>query len=189
MTQRPPSATALALVALLASSSHFGCAPAPSFARKAQLVLYEGRFVELFDDAIEGSAVGLGIRTAASVRGDSVLRERAHVADGVVVVRVKTVTTKVEGGATAYVLQLEPYQRLGGKKPPSEVFDVRFDKSTLGYGIARSFEGRLVGKTFIAFVRQFANAKDDVAYHVHLAPSAPDVEAAVKEAVILDELH
>ncbi len=185
-------AALLGVSALLASFVLFGCEPMPAAAPKAQFAIYEGRFSELFDDGIEASAVGMVGNTHPHSRQDPELLERAHVADGIVKVRVKTVTTKIEGDQTAYVLELEPFGRLGGAKAPGHSFSVRFEKTAPGFGIVRSIEGRLVGKTFIAFVREFTNpaAKGgEAAYHVHLAPSTPDVEAAVKEAVVLDEVH
>lgn len=177
------------MVVFVASWASAACAPPAAVARKAAYPTYEGRFAELFDDAIEASAVGLSVNARPTPRSDAVLQERAHVSDGIVKVRVKTVTTKTEGDQMAYVLEFEPFARLGGKHAPASSFSIRFDKAAPAFGIARSFEGRLVGKTFIAFVRQFTNGGGDDAFHIHLAPSTPDVEAAVREAMLLDELH
>jgi hypothetical protein len=60
------------------------------------------------------------------------------------------------------------------------------DKSSPSIGILKSFDTRLGGKTFVAFVREFQTGEDR-RFHFHFAPDTKDVAAAVKEAVDLSE--
>jgi hypothetical protein len=144
--------------------------------------------VEVFDDSIEPAAVGLDFDRGYSPRGDKSLRERAQMADAVLRVRVTTVTAKTEGTGNVYTLGLQTLEELAGKHPPPPRFDVVVSRSSESHGIMKSFEGRLVGKTFVGFVREFVRSDGDHELHFHLAPDSKDVKLAVGDAVLLGEL-
>ena len=186
---------ALALACGLGATSA-GCEPlttgsagGPVSAKQRPLASYSGHFAELFDDAIEPRAVGLGLDLDASStpRGDRYFRERAQVADVVVRARVSTVTGKQDGPDTRYHVGFTVLEVIGGTRPLGDELDVRFDRSSPGIGVVRSFEGRLVGRTMVVVARAFVRPDGDQEIHVHVAPDSKEVVAAVHEAVILNE--
>jgi hypothetical protein len=152
------------------------------------LPAYSGHATELFDDAIEPKAVGLELEQTISAKSDPRFRERSQVSDVVVRARVSTVTGKVEGVDTSYQVGFRVLSTLAGKHPVGEEFSVHFDKNSPSSGILKSFEGRLVGKTMVVFVRAFVRPDADQELHVHAAADNKDVTDAVREAVILEEL-
>jgi len=167
----------LALAALLAAA----CGPGANAANRP-LPTYAGHATELFDDALEPMAVGLDLEQTSSPRSDPLLRERTQVGDATLRVRVSTVTSKEEDSGLKYLIGLVALEKLAGPYPPSEEFTVVVDRRSPAIGILKSFEGRLVGKTFIAFVRTFVRPDGDHEVHFHLAPDTKPVLVAVKEA-------
>lgn len=149
---------------------------------------WAGHQVEVFDDTIEPAAVGLDLDKGYSPRGDPMLRERAQLADGVLRVKVTTVTAKTDGPDSVYQLGANTLEKLSGKFPPPQQFNLRVSKGSESYGILRSFENRLVGKDFIVFVREFSRPDGDRELHFHIAPDSKDVKDAVGDAVLLGEL-
>ena len=149
---------------------------------------WAGHQVEVFDDTIEPAAVGLDLDKGYMPRGDPMLRERAQLADAVVRVKVTTVTAKTDGPDSIYQLGLNTTEKLSGKNPPPAQFNLAIGKASESHGIMRSFDSRLVGKDFIAFVREFARPDGERELHFHLAPDSKDVKAAVGDAVLLGEL-
>ncbi len=147
---------------------------------------YTGHTTELFDDVIEPRAVGMNLEETVQPRTDPTLRERTQTGDGVVKVRVETVTGSGDGETVKYELTLRVLASLAGQHPPQDTLTVFVDKSSPSIGILKSFDTRLGGKTFVAFVREFQNGEDR-RFHFHFAPDTKDVAAAVKEAVDLSE--
>jgi hypothetical protein len=162
-----------------------GDSPEPKTPKRA-LPAYAGRGPFLFDDQIEARAVGLDLADPGEARFEDVFRERTRAADAVLRVRIDTVTVRNEATGPAYQLGLRSVDRLGGKSPPADPFVVLLSRESRG--LAKDFEGRLVGKTFIAFVRLFVRSDGDSELHFHFAPDTKTVEAAVREAVVLDEV-
>ena len=191
-----PSARPLGLVpkvvavALLASSAALlGCSGGTAGSGPNRPVsTYSGRQADLFDDTIEPAAVGLDFDRGYSPRLDKVLRERAQVGDAVLRVRVSTVTAKTDGPDSNYQLGLHTVEKLAGNHPPPTDFTVQINKASESHGIMKNFESRLVGYSFIAFVREFAHPSGDREVHFHLAPDTKDVKAAVGDAMIMGEL-
>jgi hypothetical protein len=68
------------------------------------------------------------------------------------------------------------------------MFELNIRPKSRAYGIARAFDTRLRGLTFIGFVRRFAGEEGELEIHWHLSPDTAEVAAAVKEAVALGEL-
>jgi hypothetical protein len=183
---------ALGLAFAWVAVANAGCAssPAPGARDPSRpLPTYGGHAAELFDDVIEPGAVGLELDGPGSPpRGSAVLRERTQVGDAVVRVRVETVTGKDDGVNARYDLGLKVLDRLAGQHAPPDSFTVRVDKTSPSEPIVKSFQARLSGKTFIAFVKEFVRSDGDTDYHFHLAADDKDTVAAVKEAGVLGEL-
>lgn len=168
-----------------------GCAGSNSTTPAAVegLPLWEGRAREVFDDAIEPAAVGLSLE-ATSPRSDPLLRERAQTADIVARVRVQTVTSESAGKDTTYHLGVQvgapPLRR---PRLPDLTVDLVVRPGTPSHGVAKAFETRLSGRTFIAFLSRFAGRDGEPVFHFHLSPDTPEVAAAVHDAVALGELE
>jgi hypothetical protein len=180
--------TACVLGALVASSSACGggsgAAASPS---NRTLPSWSGRAVEVFDDAIEPAAVGLDYDKGYTPRGDPLLRERANKSDGVIRVRVTTVTAKTDGPEPIFQMGMTSLEKLNGEHPPPTDFTVTVSKTSSSHGILKSLENRIVGKMFIAFVREFVRPDGDHELHFHLAPDSKDVKTAVGDAVLLGD--
>lgn len=168
----------LAFMALLACGGPD--ANAPDRARPP----YEGRALQLFDDVIEPLAVGLALEDPRTPRSDPVLRERTQIADGVGRVTVKTVTARGDGVDMEYLLTVEVVQKLTEAPLPAEIV-VRVDKSSPSLGIVKSLDARLGGKTFIAYVREFAGPDGEPRWHFHFAPDSKEELGAVNDAIAL----
>jgi hypothetical protein len=148
---------------------------------------WEGHARELFDDNIDPAAVGLTME-GPSPRSDAHLRERAQVADVVARVRVQTVTVDSVGDQKTYHLGLQVgVPTLTEAKVPDRTFELSIKPASGAFGIARSFDARLRGQTFVGFIKRYTD-DGDVAVHWHLAPDTAEVAAAVKEAVVLREI-
>ena len=117
------------------------------------------------------------------------LRERAQVGDAVLRVRVSTVTAKTNGPDAQFQLGLHTVEKLAGKYPPPVNFTVQIDKTSESHGIMKNFESRLVGYSFVAFVREFAHPNGERELHFHLAPDTKEVKAAVGDAMVMGELR
>ncbi|MDP9150865.1 MAG: hypothetical protein M3O36_13120 [Myxococcota bacterium] len=151
------------------------------------LPAYVGRSVELFDDAIEPSAVGFNLGTTTAPDRDRLLRERAQIGDAVVRARVTTVTSKDQEQGRSWQMGLQTVERVTGSGPLSPVFTLTIDPRSPAAGIVRAFESRLIGKTFVAFVREFQGAgeqRDDPELHFHLAHDGTDEVNAVLAAAL-----
>lgn len=177
---------AAALASVLAGCGGSGGDPAKSPA--SSLPAYRGEVADQFDDTIEAHAVGLELENYTAPKNDLRLRARAQAADVVVRARIQTVTGEAGSGAHSYQLGFKVVATLGGKHPLGDEFMVRVDKTSPSLGIVKSMEGQLVGKPVIVFAKAFARPNGEREIHFHAAADSPDVAAAVKEAVILDEV-
>lgn len=149
---------------------------------------WSGRAADLFDDVIEPSAVGMDYQKSYLPKSDPALRERAQVSDAVLRVKVATVTAKKDGPEAVYQLGLHTVEKLNAKNDPGADFTVTITKASESHGIMRSFENRLVGYNFVAFVREFVRPDGDREVHFHLAPDTKEVKLAVGDALLLGEL-
>lgn len=173
---------------LLAVLALAGCGGSTAGSRPVRaLPSYAGRETQLFDDTLEPAAVGLDFQKTYVARADMQLRERAQVADGVMRVRVATFTAKNDGPEAVYQLNLHTVEKITGKYPPPEDFSVSIDKSSESYGILKSFESRMVGTSFVAFVRSYVRPDGDSVLHFHLSPDTKDVKLALSDALLLGE--
>ena len=174
------------------------------------LLPYEGHAAELFDDRIEPGALGfqLGMLSNSDVDGprtDNLLRERTQVGDAIIRARVTTVTSKGEGRGRSWQIGIATVERLAGGAAADDKdgqFTLSVGPSDPSAGIVRVSEGRLVGATFIAFLRHFAHAEGAVAteasavgrapgpeLHFHVARDAKDELDAIQAAVLLDRVR
>jgi hypothetical protein len=153
---------------------------------------YTAHWTELFDDAIEPTAVGgfrLGLPTdsgGTTPRGDNRLRERSQVGDAVVRARVTTVTSKEEDRGRSWQLGFHSLERLGGGGPLETDFVLRVGPTDAAAGLVRAFETRLIGQTFVGFVREFIRQGGETELHFHLAADTKDEVDAVTAAVLLN---
>jgi hypothetical protein len=161
---------------------------------------YAGRETELFDDVIEPAAVGYqGAIEGTSPKGDALLRERTQTGDAVVRARVVTVTSGPETQGDGWRIGLRTLETIAGKRPPEGEFTFIVEGKAPAAGIVRMLEARLVGATFVVFVRTFEHAdeKDDPAaeehrtaeLHFHFAKDDKDELGAVREASLLGEVR
>jgi hypothetical protein len=145
---------------------------------------YTGHLAELFDDSIEPAAVGIDFDRGYSPRLDKAFRERVQVGDSVVRVRITTITAKTDGPDPVFLISLKGVEKLVGT-PPEGTFEVRVSKASESYGILKSFEGRLVGRPFLAFLKEFSGEAGERELHFHFAPDTPEVRTAVQDAALL----
>jgi hypothetical protein len=125
-----------------------------------------------------------------SPRNDAFLRERAQTAEVVARVRVQTVTVDSVGEQKTYHLGIQVgVPTLAPAKVPDRSFELSIRPTSGAFGIARAFDARLRGQTFIAFIKRFSTEDGgDVEVHWHLSPDTAEVAAAIKEAVALREI-
>ncbi|HEY8038442.1 MAG TPA: hypothetical protein VIF15_01560 [Polyangiaceae bacterium] len=152
---------------------------------------YTGQAVELFDDGLEPNAVGYPLEQGAAPMTDNRLRERTQTGDAVVRARVVTVTSKQEDQGRSWQIGMHTLERLAGTGPLEQDFTVTVPSTAPAAGIVHAFEGKLIGSTFVAFVREFERprAPGDSDLHFHLAVDSKDEVQAVKSAVLLDQVR
>lgn len=170
-----------------AALSFAGCGGGPEAKAPGRpLPSYAGHATELFDDGIDARAVGLELEgQGVAPRSDTLLRERTQVGDAVMRVRIDTVTSRGDGVSERYDLGLRVLDKIAGAEDIPAEFTVRIDKNSPSVGIVKSFQERLGGKIFIAFLREFVRPDGDSESHFHLSRDGKDVEAAVREAAAL----
>jgi hypothetical protein len=192
----PPRATfpvpigALVLTGCLAAGgTGCGSTPSPTSADAvAGLARWEGHAREVFDDNIDPAAVGLSLE-GPSPRTDPFLRERSQTGEVVARVRVQTVTVDSVGDQVTYHLSVQVgVPTLTEAKLPDRNFELSIKPTSGAFGIAKAFDARLRGATFIGFIHRFASEGGEAEIHWHLSPDTAEVAAAVKEAVALREL-
>jgi hypothetical protein len=184
---RPVLAVAIAL---------FGCGgsaagrPGPGSAREgAPTPSYGGHQAELFDDAIEPAAIGYDLnRVTLPPRSSMLLRERAQVGDAVVRARLTTITSKDEEHGQSWQLSFRTLETLTEAGLREGDFTVQVPPSGSSVGMLRAFEGRLVGGTFIVFVREFRRpgSSGESELHFHVARDAQADIAAVRAALTVN---
>lgn len=177
----------LATIALVGIAS---CGPpTPVGASGRPVSAYSGRATELFDDSIDPRAVGMAFDKGPLPKADPVLRERAQLSDAVLRVKVQTVTTRTDGPEKIYQVGLRTVEKLAGSHAPSVDFTVGVQKASESHGIVKTFESRLIGYPFIAFVREFVRSDGDRDIHFHFAPDTKEVRDAVGDAIVLGEVE
>jgi hypothetical protein len=188
MRSRPSLARRAGVIVTLVLATSCAGSDKEASSPNRPLPSYAGRATDLFDDSIEAAAVGLDFDRGYAPRTDPALRERTQTGDAVLRVRVTTVTSKTDGPDAVYELGLHTVEKLAGNHPPPTDFSVVIHKASESHGIMKSFETRLVGYSFIAFVREFIRPDGDREVHFHLAPDSKEVKLAVSDALAFGEL-
>jgi hypothetical protein len=167
---------------------------APPGAPTRQLPPYGGRATELFDDAIEASAVGYDLGGMGPRKVARDLAELAQSADSIIRARVVTVTTDPGPSGESWQLGLHPVSAIGGSSPRDEDFTLVIRSSDPSAGLLRTVELRLVGTTFIAFTREFSGTSSEHAptipvLHFHIVPDSREELDAIRAALVLGEVR
>jgi hypothetical protein len=175
-------------VGLTAGVTGCGATPSPAAPASVSFPRWEGHLRELFDDNIDPAAVGLSME-GPSPRSDPFLRERAQTSELAARVRVQTVTVDSVGDQVTYHLGIQVgVPTLVESKIPERSFELSIRPTSGAFGIAKAFDARLRGTTFIGFIQRFAAEGGEAEIHWHLSADTAEVAAAVKEAVALREL-
>lgn len=191
-TQASPSPTVYALLvagALSLALPSLGCSGSGAGAGPsgASFPAWQGGDRELFADQIETAAIGLG--GGLNPRSDKALWARSTAADLVGRARVQTVTVDSRAGKVHYHLGLRFAEPL---LAPSEIakrdFEVTVEPTDPAYGLVKSLDTSLQGRTFVGFLKRFRGADDEIDLHFHLAADSAEVAKVVQEAVALKEL-
>jgi hypothetical protein len=177
---------AFALVVVFLSAGCAGPAQGSRPVVPSSFPEYAGRAVELFDDKIDAEAVGLGT-VDVQPRNDPVRHERVNQADAIARLRVSTVTVDMVAGQPLYHVSFVVVASLVNKDFSDNRIELSIGPSSPSFGIVKWLDTRIVGRTFIGFVRRFAGAEEPV-IRFHLSADSPDVVAAVREATTLGDL-
>jgi hypothetical protein len=156
-----------------------GAAGAPDAG--ATLAPWHGPLRDLFDDAIDPAAVGLSL-DGRSPAHHPLLRARAQHADVAARVRVQTVTVDTLGARTRYKLALQVgYPTLLPARLPDRVFELTIEPTSAAFGIVRTLDTTLRGRTFVGFLRRFPG-DEGPELHWHLTADTAEVAWAVQLA-------
>lgn len=171
------------IFAILAIFACVGCGAAnvgETANQPKPLASYGGKLAELFDDRIVAAAVGVDLEHTYTAKSDKRLRERVEAAEGILRVRIATVTGKVAETGTSYILGMKALETIRGKF--SSNFTVTVPSRGESAAILRNFDTRLVGKTFIVFVREFVRPDGDTEIHFHCLPDTEDSKNAIVDS-------
>lgn len=159
----------IALVGLAATGCAGSQAPRP-------LASYGAHFATLFDDGIDGSAVGFASESKSyRPKADPLFRARVEAADGVVRLKVVTISAKADSTGTSYILSCRVEQKLAGAHAPTGDIELRVSSRAPSAGILRSLSESVVGMHFVAFLRDFVRPDGEKETHFHFAPDTPIV--------------
>jgi hypothetical protein len=194
----PPFAWRVGHVGLVALVGACG-AGTPSSHTPGNFPPYGGHATELFDDGIEPDAVGLATDRASNPGADNSLRERAQVGDAVVRARVMTVdesTSRVWQLAfhTMEIIHKGSGSGMNQSSQPTPFdadFALQVEPTDPSAGIVNSMSNRLVGHTFVVYLRTFAHpdTTEDGDVHFHIAADSKEQIEAVRSAIMLGEVR
>jgi hypothetical protein len=152
---------------------------------------YGERDALLFDDGVEAGALGFEI-VGSTGKDEGLVNDRVAASDGVVRARVVTVTSKTEDSGTGLFISFHTIETLAGRDAPQGDFVVFESSKASSAGLLVAAASRLVGLTFIAYVRRFAGAPRDDGQgadgagggegvlHFHLAKDGKDEQDRVR---------
>jgi hypothetical protein len=153
----------------------------------------------LFDDGVEPDAVGLASDGADKPGTDNNLRERAQIGDAVVRARVMTVdeSTSRVWQLAFHTLEIVHKGSGTGMNQSTEAtpfdtgFTLQVEPTDPSAGIVNSMSNRLVGHTFVVFLRTFAHpdTTEDGDVHFHIAADTKEQLEAVRSAIMLGEVR
>jgi hypothetical protein len=176
-----------------------GAATTPTSRTPRNLPPYTDHAKDLFDDGIEPDAVGLATGGGSKPGADNTLRERAQIGDAVVRARVMTVdesTSRVWQLAFHTVEIIHKGSGTGmNQSKEATPFDTDFalqvEPTDPSAGIVNSMSNRLVGHTFVVYLRTFSHpdALEDGDVHFHIASDTKEQLEAVRSAIVLGEMR
>jgi hypothetical protein len=170
-------------VALLALALA-ACTPTPSGPTTSAgpyLAPYAGQETQLFDDTFAPEAFG------AFPDQSEPLAARARAAEGVVPVRVRTVTRDTSTESESYIVDVVPSgPALKGPNPTTSL-TLTVPASSASFPLVRASEAGLVGSGLLLFYKRFQD-RGAVVLHWRAELDTPRVRKAVEEATLLGEL-
>jgi hypothetical protein len=184
MPSRPLLFESLAVVVL--TSACVGCEGSVPQARSVVSPgpAYDGYLTTLFDDGIDAQAVGTTLQPASSPREDGLLRERTQLGDCVARVRVVSVTSMHNDLGPSWQLGLHVLERLAGCGPDDD-FTLEVKGEGPAATVMRTFDGRLMGVPFLAFVRNFPRPDaSESEPHFHLSAQGKNEMDAARVAAL-----
>ncbi len=139
----------------------------------------------LFGDDLTPSVFGLP--TERPIDQDPKLGDRLHQADGVVKVRVATVSEQLLAGSKGFTLALsvEP-GTLRGTAPTSPL-EIQLSNASPALAQVQAAGSEFVGHRFVLFFKRFSN-HGEPELHWHGEGDTPAFERAVEQSNALDEL-
>lgn len=163
-----------------------GCASATSASHDpgdgAGLPPFTAIDARLFDHAITPEAFGI---VAAST--DDKLEKRARAAEGVLPMRITTVSRDSDGEKASYELELVPVAPALKGPPPKGPLVLSVDSWSPSYSSLQTLESRLVGTRVLLFYRRYRDAAG-LALHWHAEADTEHVRATVENARLLAEI-
>jgi hypothetical protein len=176
------------LAALLIALGGLGCASQEA-GMGANTPRWEGALMQSFADDIAPKALGLP-QDVKNPNTDPALRQRTLSAEVVARVRVQTVSVeRRSNGDPVFRIGLQvAVPRLVEREDLGETIEVLIVPGGAAHGLARAWDVRLQGKTFVGFFRRFPGPEGETVIHFHLAPDEAEVAAAVQQIVALDEV-
>lgn len=169
----------LAVALLTACASAQPTGPIPTNA--AYLPPYGGQEASLFDDTFSGEVFG------ATADESEPLRPRASFADGIVPVRVRTVTRDATGDEESYLVEVVPAGPALKGPNPSSGLSLTVPASSPSFPLVRSVDAGLVGATLLLFYKQFQDSGSAV-LHWRGELDTPRVRQVVDNARLMGEL-
>lgn len=172
---------------LLAAAGCAGTTTEADTAKGLGLPPWTGMDKDLFADEIDPAAMGMV--ASKSPRKDQTLWARAQQAEIVGRVRVQTVTVDTGVGDSTYHLGLQfANPLLADTKLEERVFEVTIEIGDPAYGLVKTQDTALQGRTFVGFIKRFATPDDEIDNHFYLAADSAEVAAVVQEAVAVKEV-
>jgi len=170
-----PALLALALAACTPTPSGPPTGPGPILAP------YAGPDLQLFDDTLAPEVFG------AFPDSSDPLAARARSAEGVVPVRVRTVTRDTTGEVESYTVDVVPSgPALKGPNPTTSLA-LTVPTSGASFPLVRASEAGLVGSGLLLFYKRFQD-RGAVVLHWRAELDTPRVRKVVEEATLLGEL-
>jgi hypothetical protein len=150
----------------------------------AGLPPYTAEESALFGDLLSPTVFGLP--GEAPPRQDTKLAQRAERADGVVPVKVSTLSEESLAGETGYTVSLVATGNAIVGRAPDGPLELRFGPGNPSLARVRSAGATLVGRRFLLFVKRYSDGGEP-ALHWHGEGDTPEVRAAATSAKALDE--
>jgi hypothetical protein len=138
------------------------------------------RHAEVFDDGVDLVADPEALGGRWRDQWSSELDRRVRAADLIALVKVHTLRTDVDlERQSTYRLLVEIQKEILGRAPEKEI-SLSVEEGQRGFNTIKGKEERILNQPFIAFIKWYRTANDEVAPHWHLAPASEPVLARTK---------